>query len=181
MVPSFTFYLVYIYIYIYIYIVIHRQTVSLYYNSSTKPIQLYVRLTIIPLSLQSTYVSSGIIRHYVIPFPCVHFTLPDTRELNLYEELCITRVAAVIYIYIYIYIIIRFFIIYHCFISLLISISLFPPSLSLPLSLSLSLYIYIYMSAHIYQSCYMSKIATKILGFCFDLILQEPPYQKINK
>ena len=30
-----------------------------------KPAQFYVRFSIIPLSLQSTYVSSGIMRHYV--------------------------------------------------------------------------------------------------------------------
>ena len=59
-----------------------------------KPAQIYVRLSIIPLSPQLTYVSSGIIRHYVVAFVCLHFALPDTRKLNSYKELCITRVAA---------------------------------------------------------------------------------------
>ena len=60
-----------------------------------KPAQLYVRFSIIPLRHQSTYVSSGIIRHYVVAFACLHFALLDTRVFNSYEELCITRMAAV--------------------------------------------------------------------------------------
>ena len=81
-----------------------------------KPTQICIRLSIIPLCQQSTYVSAGIIRHYVVAFACLHFALLDTRVLNSYEELCITRVAVVnslarvfnlrrrerIYIYIYI-------------------------------------------------------------------------------
>ena len=59
-----------------------------------KPAQLYIRLSILPLSQQSIYVNSGIIRHYVSAFVCLHFALPGTRELNSLEELCITRVAA---------------------------------------------------------------------------------------
>ena len=47
-------------LYIYIYIVIHRQTVLFYQNSSvwpgSKPIQLYVRLSLRPLSQQADYV-----------------------------------------------------------------------------------------------------------------------------
>ena len=107
-----------------IYIVIHTQIVSLYHNSSrhvgrlklgSKPNQLYVRLSILPLSQQVTYVSSAIIMHYVVAFVCLHFALPDSRVFNSLEGLCITRVAAVnsfarslnprgVYIYIYIYI-----------------------------------------------------------------------------
>ena len=60
-----------------------------------KPAKLYVRLSIIPFSDQSTYVSSGIKRHYVIAFVYLHFALPDTSVFNLYEELCITRVDAI--------------------------------------------------------------------------------------
>ena len=60
-----------------------------------KPAQLYVRLGIILLSHQPTYVSSGIIRHYVVAFVCLHFALSDTRGLNLFEELCTSRVEAV--------------------------------------------------------------------------------------
>ena len=51
-----------------------------------KPAQLYIRLNILPLSQQSTYVSSRIIRHFVVAFACLHFALPDTRLLNSYKE-----------------------------------------------------------------------------------------------
>ena len=54
-----------------------------------------IRLSIIPLSHQSTYVSSRMIRHYVVAFAYLHFVLLDTRVLNSYEQLCIARVAAV--------------------------------------------------------------------------------------
>ena len=47
-----------------------------------KPAQLYVGLSIIPFSHHSKYVSSGFIRHYVVAFVCLHFTLPDTRVFN---------------------------------------------------------------------------------------------------
>ena len=60
-----------------------------------RPAQLYIRLSIIPLSHQSTYVKSGMIRHYVVAFDCLHFALLDTRELNSNEELCFAQVAAV--------------------------------------------------------------------------------------
>ena len=50
--------------------------------------QLYVRFSIIPLSLQANHVSSGIIRHYVVNFVCfTFFTLPYSRVLNSFEEL----------------------------------------------------------------------------------------------
>ena len=39
-------------------------------------------LRIILLSHQSTYISSGIIRHYVVAFVCLDFALPDTRVFN---------------------------------------------------------------------------------------------------
>ena len=65
------------------------------FKQVSKPTQLYIRLNIIPLSQLAIYVSSGIIRHYVIAFVCLHFALQDTRVLNSLEELCITRVAAV--------------------------------------------------------------------------------------
>ena len=35
--------------------------------------QIFVRLSMLPLSHQSTYVSSGIKRHYVLVFVCLHF------------------------------------------------------------------------------------------------------------
>ena len=90
------------YIYIYIYIYCHPQTdcfvVSQLFSVvrhigcfklGLKPAQLYIRLSIIPLSHQLIYISSGIIRHYVVVFICLHFALSDTRVLNSYEELCI--------------------------------------------------------------------------------------------
>ena len=60
----------------------------------SKPDQLYVRLSILSLSHQVTYVSSGIVRHYVVTFVCLYFALPDIRVFTSLEELCITRVAA---------------------------------------------------------------------------------------
>ena len=91
-----------IYIYIYTYIYCHPQTdcfivsqlcwVSKHagrFKLVLKPAQRYIRFSIIPLSHQSIYVSSGIIRHYVLAFICLHFALPDTRVLNSLEELCI--------------------------------------------------------------------------------------------
>ena len=76
----------YIYIYIYIYIYCHPQTdyfvvsqlISVdkharRFKLGLKPTQPYIKLCIIPLSWQSTYVSSGIIRHYVVAFACSHF------------------------------------------------------------------------------------------------------------
>ena len=88
----------------------------------SKPAQLYVRLSIRPLGQQAFHVSKGIIRYYVATaaaFVYLHFyTLPDTRVLDSFEELCIIRAAAensfarvlnphggaYIYIYIYIYV-----------------------------------------------------------------------------
>ena len=61
----------------------------------SKPAQLYVRLSIILLSQRVNHVSSGIIRHYLVAFICLHFCL-DTKLLNSFEELCIMRVAAII-------------------------------------------------------------------------------------
>ena len=67
-------------IYIYIYIVIYRQTVSLYHNSSvwldtqdTSSWEWNPPNFISLLSPQATYVSSGIITHYVLAFICLHF------------------------------------------------------------------------------------------------------------
>ena len=96
-----------IYIYIYIYILSStdrhfRCNTTLQCGQTRRTLQvgietrlIYVRLRIIPLSHQSTYVSSGIIMGYVVAFVCLHFALPGTRVLNSFEELCITRVAAV--------------------------------------------------------------------------------------
>ena len=66
-----------------------------HFKPGSKPAQLYVRLSIIPLSQQADHISSGIIRYYVVAFICLHFALLDTRVLNSSEELCIMRVAAI--------------------------------------------------------------------------------------
>ena len=69
----------YIYIYIHIYthlqtdcfVISHLFTVARYagrFKLGSKPAQHYVRLSVIPLSPQSAYVSLGIIRHYVVAF-----------------------------------------------------------------------------------------------------------------
>ena len=52
----------------------------------SKPAHLYVRLCIIPLSQQSNHVSSGIIRHFVEAFVCLHFALLDTSVLNSFHK-----------------------------------------------------------------------------------------------
>ena len=99
--------IVYIYIYIYIYIVIHRQTIFVIsqlfsvarhlgcFKLGSKPSQLYVKLSILPLSQQATYISSEIITPYVLTFISLCFYLWDTRMLNSFEELCITWMAAI--------------------------------------------------------------------------------------
>ena len=97
-----------IYIYIYIYIYCHPQidcfVVSQLFSVARhagcfkvklKPAQLYVRLSILPLSHVVIYASSEIIRHYLLAFVCLYFALPDTRVLNSLEKLCITQIAAV--------------------------------------------------------------------------------------
>ena len=43
------------------------------FKFESKPAQLYVRLSILPLSYKATYVSSGIIMHYVLAFICLNF------------------------------------------------------------------------------------------------------------
>ena len=93
-----------VFVFIYIYIYSHPQTDCLVvsqlisaarhagcFKLALKPAQLYVRLCIIPLNHQSTYISSEIMRHYVVAFACLHFALPNNRGLNSYEELCITQ------------------------------------------------------------------------------------------
>ena len=93
---------------IYIYIYCHPQTdcfvVSQLFSVAShigrfkrglKPAKIYVKLSIILLSYQTTYVSSGIIRHYVVAFVCLHFALLNTNVLDSLEELCIMQVAAI--------------------------------------------------------------------------------------
>ena len=50
----------------------------------SKPAQLYVRLSIITLSQQANHVSSGIIRHYVVTFVCLHFCLPRYQSAQFF-------------------------------------------------------------------------------------------------
>ena len=78
---------VYIYIYIYIYSTVCFDV------SQLSSVARHVRL--LRLSLQITYVSSGIIMQYVVAFVCLHFALSDTRVLNSLEELCITWMAVI--------------------------------------------------------------------------------------
>ena len=71
--------------YIYTYIYCHPQTdcfVVSQLSSVTEHVcclklgsKLYIRLSIILLSQQANHVSSGIIRHYVVAFICLHFCL----------------------------------------------------------------------------------------------------------
>ena len=85
-----------IYISIYIYILSSSTDCFCWcFKLGSKPAQLYVRLSILPLSHQSTNVSLGIITHYVLAFICLYFALPDTGMVSSLEELCITLVAAV--------------------------------------------------------------------------------------
>ena len=74
----------YKHIYVYVYIIIHCFVVSQLFSVArhverlklgSKPAQFYVRLSIIPLSPQANHISSGIIRHYVAAFVCLHFCL----------------------------------------------------------------------------------------------------------
>ena len=97
----------YIYIYIYIQTDCFLFSVARHtgcFKLGLNPAQLYVRLSILLLSHQAPYISSGITTHYVSVFACLHFVWLDTRVLNSLKELFIMRVAAInIYIYIYIY------------------------------------------------------------------------------
>ena len=97
-----------IYIYIYIYIHCDPQTNCFFVYQifsearhvgrlklGSKLAQVYVKLSIRPLSHQADHVSSGILRHYIVAFFVKIFDFPDTRVLNSFEELCIMRAVAV--------------------------------------------------------------------------------------
>ena len=78
--------------------VVHRQTVSLYHNSSvwldTQDASSWDRnlpnFTLDLVSYRSTivttYVSSGIIMHFVLSLVCLYLTLSDTGVLNSLAE-----------------------------------------------------------------------------------------------
>ena len=51
-----------------------------------KPAQLYVRLSIIPLSQQANHVSSGIVMHYVVAFVCLHFCLTGYQSAQFIRK-----------------------------------------------------------------------------------------------
>ena len=87
-----------IYIYVCMYVYCHPQTECLVISQpfsvarhvehlklGSKPAQIYVRLSILPLSPQVTYVISGIIRHYVVAFVCLHFTLLSYIPCTIYH------------------------------------------------------------------------------------------------
>ena len=76
------------------------------------PPKLYAKHGISPLSHINDIRQLRNYNAYILAFVCLYFALSNTRMLNLLEELCITRVAAVnsfrrgacVYICIYIYI-----------------------------------------------------------------------------
>ena len=85
----------------------------------SKPTQLNVRLSIISLSQQANHVSTGIIRHYVVAFVCLHFCLTGYQSAQFIQRalhyasgsrrlLCQSAQplwwSVYIYMYIYIYI-----------------------------------------------------------------------------
>ena len=95
-----------IFIYIYIYIYCHPQTdcfvlsepfsVARHVGRSkpgSKPIQLYVRLSLRPLGQHAYHVwQREFLRYYILTAAAVcldFYTLSATRELNSFEELCI--------------------------------------------------------------------------------------------
>ena len=98
--------------YIYIYIYCHSHTdcfvlselfsVARHAGRSkpgSKPIQLYVRLSLRPLGQQADHVGQGNFKGIYVATAaasvCLHvYTLSATRVLNSFEELCIMRAAA---------------------------------------------------------------------------------------
>ena len=102
---------IYICIYIYIYIYCHPQTDCFALSNlssmarhvghskpGSKPIQIYVRLSLRPLGQQAYHVRlREFLRYYLVTAAavCLYFhTLSATRVLNSFEELCIMRAAA---------------------------------------------------------------------------------------
>ena len=51
-----------------------------------KPTQLYVRLSIIPLSQQVNPISSRIVMHYVVSFVCLHFCFTRYQSAQLIQR-----------------------------------------------------------------------------------------------
>ena len=71
----------------------------------SKSAQFYVRFSITPLSQQANNVSSGIIRHDIVAFVCLHFhTLPDKckhkKVFNFKKVVNVVLVEEVLTIYI---------------------------------------------------------------------------------
>ena len=96
--------ILYIYIYIYCHPQIDYFVVSQLFNVvrharcfklGLKLVQIYARLSILPLCHFGNKPQLGNLKHFVSTFICLHFPLLDTVVLNSLEELCITRAAAV--------------------------------------------------------------------------------------
>ena len=112
-----------LFLYIYIYIYCHPQTdcfiISQLFSAArhaghfklgSKLAQLYIRLNILLLSPQATYVSSGIIMPCVIIFNCLHFDSIHKKSFALGEWQpliplleCSTPEKGSVYIYIHMY------------------------------------------------------------------------------
>ena len=94
-------------VYIYIYIIIHRQTFSLYHNTSVQldirdswswdwnPANFYSNRKFFGTATRKFSISKGIFNAYVALFFVFIYTLNGYRELNSFEEICIMRVATV--------------------------------------------------------------------------------------
>ena len=93
--------------YIYIYIYCHPQkdcfVVPQLFNVArhigrlklgSKPAQLYVRLSIIPLSQQMYHVSSRIIRYQIVAFVCLHFIPSGSRKFYASDSHKFLRLSA---------------------------------------------------------------------------------------
>ena len=48
--------------------------------------QLYVRLSIIPLSQQANHISSEIVRHYVVAFVYLHYCLTEYQSAQFIQR-----------------------------------------------------------------------------------------------
>ena len=54
-----------------------------HFKLGSKPSYLYTSLVSCHSAISATYVTSGIITHFVLGFGCLHFVLSDTRVFNL--------------------------------------------------------------------------------------------------
>ena len=113
----------------------------------SKRAHLYVRFSILPLSQQTNYTSSGIIRHYVVVFVCLHFCL--TRYQSAQRALFY---ASAQHIYQFVYLSIPFF---HISLSISQALYIFPYwSFSINLYIYLFIYLIFFISIHLYIPVY---------------------------